>query len=115
MKNALYDLSLLAEYANDDDDAIAQMLDVFYVSFDEALAELTAQMTDGENPHWSKAAHKLKGAAGYVGATSLRQLCATAQDMQNASRTARRALHNDIAVQYDALSRALRSRTARGR
>lgn len=110
MNTALYDLSLLAEYTNGDADAIEDLIGIFYDSFDEAFAELEGQRTDGENDAWSVAAHKLKGAAGYVGADALKHLCAVAQDMHTASAAARTAIYRDIAGQYADLRAALKAR-----
>lgn len=97
------DLAYLQEYTGGDPDAIKELLVFFYESVDEAMGELEANVVAGESSTWSEAAHKLKGAAAYVGAKSLRSLCAKAQDMKVASVAERSELFEGIKVEYQSV------------
>lgn len=94
------DLSYLAEYTNGDQDAIRELIEVFYETADEALGDLKSNITEGENAAWAAAGHKLKGAAGYVGAESLKDLCAQAQNMKEATLPERETLFRQIKEMY---------------
>ena len=107
----LIDLSCLKEYAGDDPDALREMIEAFYGTADDSLKTLSDNISDGENPQWTHAAHKLKGAAGYVGSEALKNICSEAQEMQNCARDERLIAYGNIKKIYlevcDALKEAL--------
>jgi len=107
----LIDLSCLKEYAGDDPDALREMVEAFYGTANDSIKTLEDNISDGENPHWTNAAHKLKGAAGYVGSEALKNICSNAQEMENCSRDERLVAYNNIKKTYlevcDALKKAL--------
>lgn len=94
------DLTYLEEYTGGDPEAVQELLEIFHETMEEGLEELKNNITEGENKTWSEAAHKLKGASGYVGATNLRELCAKAQDMITATLDERTALFGQITENY---------------
>lgn len=95
------DLSCLNEYTDGDPEMVKELIGVFFETFDESLLHLKEHIKDGECAEWSETAHKLKGAAGYVGASVLREHCAKAQDMKVAALADRSALYEKICTSYD--------------
>lgn len=103
----LVDLSCLEEYADGDPEVMEELLEAFYETVTESLKSLEGNIVDGESNAWSEAAHKLKGAAGYVGAEKLRSLCAQAQDIKIASKDERQVVFRAINQQYDSVCKIL--------
>jgi chemotaxis protein CheZ len=83
--NDAIDVSLLAELIGDDQDAIAEMLDDFLAqAVPLSTAALAQILTDPVEAH--RAAHSLKSAARYVGATQLADLAAEVEAALDESR-----------------------------
>jgi len=94
--NALVDLSLLHEYTDGEQEAIQEFIDVFNELALESLEALEGHIAEGECIAWASAAHKLKGAAGYIGSAALSALCSRAQAMVVASQSDRASMFSDI-------------------
>lgn len=92
----LINLSHLEEYTDGDPEMMQELIDVFFETVDETLSTLEHNVTEGENEAWSEAAHKLKGAAGYVGAEKLRSYCNIAQQMRNVPQCERQTMFQNI-------------------
>lgn len=97
------DLSCLEEYTDGDPESIQELLEAFYETANESLDGLSEHTVDGESDGWQQSAHKLKGAAGYVGAEVMRSLCATAQNMKVATMQERSEILDQIKQQYSAV------------
>tara|TARA_R110001592_G_scaffold20926_25_gene84903 strand:- start:30142 stop:30672 length:531 start_codon:yes stop_codon:yes gene_type:complete len=71
-------------------------------------------MLIAEDPtdQWKAAAHKLKGAAGYVGAEQMKTLCAHAQNMEAANTEERTRTYEKIEQSYNAVRHFLEERSA---
>lgn len=110
--NSPVDLSYLHDYTDGDEEAIAELLEIFHETFAEELEKLKENVTDGENNAWAETAHKLKGAAGYVGAQNLQKLCARAQDMKVAAQAERQTLYVDIEANYSNVCDFLKDKAA---
>ena len=67
------DLSYLQEYTDGDDDVMDELIEAFQETALEGLEELKKGVYETEMTVWNAAAHKLKGAAGYVGPPNLRR------------------------------------------
>lgn len=94
------DLNYLNEYTDGDPEAMQELIEAFIETADEGVATLEDNIVDGESEEWCRAAHTLKGAAGYVGAEKLKSLCAQAQESKVASQDQREAMLNTIKLQY---------------
>lgn len=94
------DLSYLLEYTDGEPEAMNELMAMFYETAEGVLIDLKDNMTEGENKQWSEAAHKLKGAAGFVGADELKTLCAEAQAMMTATQADRTILYEKIKNSY---------------
>ena len=110
--DVLVDLSCLEEYANGDSEAMDELIDVFYETVTESLQSLEDNIVDGESMPWSEAAHKLKGAAGFVGAENLRSLCAQAQNLKTGSKAERQVLFDSISQHCNSVRKILEERQA---
>lgn len=65
---------------------VAELFDLFREDTPERLANLRKQMAAGEGGHVSELAHALKGSAGTMGATRMREL---AQEIEKATKSGR--------------------------
>lgn len=102
-EKAPVDFSYLEEYTGGDAEVIAELLEVCKETAKEGIGILKENVNSDDLTQWSAAAHKLKGAAGYVGAFKLKELCASAQTMElpAASVEARQNLYEDILEAYE--------------
>jgi len=100
LDNSIVNLSCLEEYTNGDPEAIKELLEMFFETAEESLEKLESNIIDGKNDYWSSAGHKLKGAAAYVGADTLKSLCAQAQNMNNATQLERNDIFKKIKIAY---------------
>lgn len=82
---------------------------LFIQQSEETLDTLRLNCTDGTNQPWVEAAHKLKGSAAVTKAVTLRDLCATAQQMDLASSTERRNILKKIESEYTIIKNKLLS------
>ena len=104
------DLSYLQEYTDGDTEMIASLLDVFRETVSESLEVLKSAIQDPSMASWKSAAHKLKGAAGYVGATHMKALCDTAQNMDEGTLEEKKARFNEILYSYERVTLFLKER-----
>jgi len=104
--NALFELSLLEQYADTNED-MCDFINSFLQQSTVKLKEMQDNCTDGENKNWSEAAHTLKGGAGMIGAIDLQNLCAQAQNMKTATAQERTILLEDITQLYNAIHKSL--------
>lgn len=93
-------LGILKEYT-DTPEEMKELIDVFIQQSDENLSHLEKFVIDGECQEWMEESHKLKGGAGMVGAEKLRDLCAQAQNMINATAKDRNAIFTAIKSEYE--------------
>lgn len=98
--DTVVDLSCLQEYTDGDPEAMQELIEAFYETAEDGLTALEENVVDGQSEAWSSAGHKLKGAAGYVGAAKLKSLCARAQDMKTASQDERADMFVQIKQSY---------------
>lgn len=94
------DLSYLHDYTDGDKDAINELLEIFHETFSEELENLHIEIVEGDSQSWCEIAHKLKGAAGYIGAEELRALCSQAQNMKTCSKEERAEIYEKIEGKY---------------
>lgn len=94
------DLGALKGFAEDREE-LARLVALFADQSEAVLEQLAENCLDGENPEWAEAAHKLKGGAGMVKATRLRDLCEEAQAMTDAQSQQRTAKLAEIRSAYD--------------
>ncbi len=94
------DLSLLKQYADDDQEILDELINAFYHETQNALKELEMSKDLIDSTRWTEAAHKIKGSAGYVGATELKTLSAKAQNMKNSYPAERQDIYNNINNAY---------------
>lgn len=99
MSNAI-DLTRLREYVDNDKDTIRELIGVFIETSLPEIQIMKENRTDGENKNWSEAAHKLKGASGFLGAEPLRLLCEESQNMLIASAADRNQMMERIEAAY---------------
>lgn len=106
------DLSYLQEYTDGDEEMIEELIEVFYETVVEGLATLKDTIAEDPTDQWKAAAHKLKGAAGYVGAEQMKTLCAHAQNMEAANTEERTRTYEKIEQSYNAVRHFLEERSA---
>jgi two-component system sensor histidine kinase/response regulator len=94
------DLSYLKNYVDGDPEALNELIDAFHETFKEGIVALEANLIEGESQEWSAAAHKMKGAAGFLGAEKLKELCAEAQNMKVAAVSTRKEQFEKIKGLY---------------
>lgn len=85
-----YDLTNLKANSMGDTAFEQEMIAMFVDQTRKQIDELAPQCTDGRNDEWVEIAHALKGTAGSVGANTMRELCAEAQNMHDAAQSARK-------------------------
>jgi HPt (histidine-containing phosphotransfer) domain-containing protein len=78
-KAAPVDLEHLALFTDGDPDQERLMAEVFLSSGAEILEDLRGCAADSSGDQWKKAAHKLKGSAGQIGAGMLASACLAAE------------------------------------
>lgn len=96
----LYDLHLLRENSNHDNDFILTIISMFKKTGDNNVELLSKNCTAGHCHDWIEAAHSLKGGAGMIGAEKLRSLAATAQQAEDTTAKHRLELFTAIKDTY---------------
>lgn len=94
------DLSYLHEYTDGDQDMINVLIDAFFEAAEESLTAFRRGIEEEDMATWKGAAHKLKGAAGYVGADQLRELCLNAEHMDPVPSAQRADIFAEIEKSY---------------
>ena len=94
-------LDNLREKSMGDEEFIRDMVGMFVSQGASQIKQIKDQCTDGENDDWVEVAHALKGTSGGVGAMALRDICADAQDMHNATSKSRNEMVKKIEEGYD--------------
>lgn len=102
------DLSVLNDLFDGDHKASINVLEIFVNQLKDDVVILENHISDGTNRDWSELAHKMKGSAAYIGAETLRALCATAQDMINAGISERRDIFTKIETEQQRLKTYLK-------
>ena len=103
------DLSIFHGYTDGDIEVQRELIEVFYNKTSSDLDLLKKNITGGENKEWSEAAHTLKGSAGYIGASKLRDLCDQGQSLLIATRNQRKELFDEIAHEHTQICEYLKS------
>lgn len=83
-------LDNLKSNSMEDENFVPMMVKMFAAQGHAQIKALESHCTAGENEEWVEIAHALKGTAGAVGAQFMRQHCAEAQSMRNATIAERR-------------------------
>ena len=107
----LINLSSLEEYSDGDPEILAELLEAFYDTAESSIDALKQNISSGENPDWHKAAHKLKGASGYVGASRLTELCVQAEQMTDCDKSVRENAYTEISHLYSQICTQLKNST----
>ncbi len=95
-------LSLLTESVGGDSDFIKEMIDLFVTQADEQITELEDLCIDGDSEDWVEFSHALQGTAAGVGAISMKNSSAKAQDMLSASAADRQKMVAELKAEYNA-------------
>lgn len=95
------DLANLRDNAMGEEEFVRDMVALFVSQGAQQIETLKTLCCDGVNDEWVEVSHALKGTAGGVGALKMRALCATAQDMDDATSQARLEILERIAVHYE--------------
>lgn len=90
------DLSIMISNSMGDDGFLVEMIDLFFEQAAEHVSGMKEACVDGPSKDWVENAHSMKGAAGMVGAESLRLVCARAQNMPEATAEERVLVLNEI-------------------
>ncbi len=109
-KNSVVDLSYLEEYTDGDQEMIDELIAAFLETTSEGLVELKSGIDMEDSTVWTQAAHKLKGAAGYVGADTMKTLCAEAQAMTTSTQEERSSFYHKVVVSCDTVCDFLNGR-----
>ncbi|MBU6234755.1 MAG: response regulator, partial [Alphaproteobacteria bacterium] len=96
-----YDLTNLKANSMGDADFEREIISMFVSQASAQLAALESLCVDGPNEQWVEEAHALKGTAGSVGATKLRDMCAKAQSMANATALTRSTKVSRLRSEYE--------------
>ncbi|MGH1402851.1 MAG: Hpt domain-containing protein [Alphaproteobacteria bacterium] len=106
------DLSYLQEYTDGDEEVMNELIDVFQETALEGMDDFKKGIHEAEMTIWKAAAHKLKGAAGYVGAHHLKALCSKAEAMPPTPAEDRAIFFQKIELSYKAVHQFLEERKA---
>ena len=96
------DMDHLREYFSDEEEK-SMIIGMFQRVTEESLGIMTINSGDGENEDWKRAAHKLKGSAGNFGANYMKECCAQAEQMSDASALDKAQLLFMIQQAYDSV------------
>lgn len=94
--NPMLDLTSIKRFSGGDDEMTCEFVDIFTRQSTQQLQKLDALTVDGPSKEWVETAHLLKGGAATMGAMQMREICATAQEMLEASTRERQVIHNKI-------------------
>ena len=108
MSEPVINLDILNEYTDGDPEAVQEIVEIFYDTFESGLSELEKDLSHEKLEHWVAVSHKLKGAAGYVGAEKLRTLCAESQDLQDGSIETKEKIFANINSHYKVVKEHLK-------
>jgi CheY-like chemotaxis protein len=95
-----YDLTELYDLCDNDQQQVAEMLQMFLEQADKSLDVLRAHVVDGECTPWREAAHQFKGGSSSIYAESLRKACEEAQHAENVPAGVRQAMLERIETHY---------------
>lgn len=101
------DLDHLKEYFGDDEGEKSLVIGMFQRVTEESLENMKANIGDGENEEWKRAAHKLKGSAANFGANYMKECCLQAEQMSDASALDKAQLLFMIQQAYDSVKNYL--------
>jgi HPt (histidine-containing phosphotransfer) domain-containing protein len=95
------DLEYLGLFTNGDAEEERLMANLFIATGVEALETLRRHVRNGAaNDDWRQAAHKLRGAAGQIGATLLSAACVIAEACASCNAAEKQAMLHDIEKQF---------------
>lgn len=97
----LYDLSVLEQYAGDDPQQLTVLVDTFIEKSTLDISAIREQLSNGDADSWYAAIHSLKGAASFVGAAALVELCVEAEEAKDEPKSVHNKCYEDIKQLYD--------------
>ncbi len=103
------DLTTLNSFTNGDHATAQKLVGLFVQQSDIYIKKLDAACRTEDCTEWVETTHALKGGAGGVGAEALRELCAQAQLMENASIPEREEMAKKIHAAYEAVTTELKT------
>lgn len=104
----IVDLSYLNEYTDGDEDILNELLEAFAETVNEEMQKLKIATEEKDHKIWRTAAHTLKGAAGFVGAQKMKDVCARAQELETMDTAQNKSYLNEIQHTYDAVYTVLK-------
>lgn len=106
------DLSYLQEYTDGDEEVMDELIEVFKETASEGIDDFRKGIEGDDLTPWKAAAHKLKGASGYVGASHLKALCVQAEEMNTPTSGERSEFFKKIEKSYEDVCQLLEDRKA---
>ncbi len=109
-KQHIIDWDLLEQYIETSDELV-MLTDQFFDSVEKDLEILHEQSTiDEDNTLWSEIAHRIKSASAMIGAVSLKQIAAEAQEIEKTNIDAKAKIYNDMLACYNETKEILQDR-----
>lgn len=87
-------------YTDGDHDTEVMLCNIFIEQSDESIEDLEKYHAENDNENWSKAAHKIKGASGNIGAMELSRLCEIAEHNADVDADERAEFLDNIKSEY---------------
>ena len=106
----IIDLSLLKDYADNDEDKLKSLLSLFHKKSCQDILALKELVSDENDKSWRETAHSLKGSASYIGAQLLYSYCEQAQEGEDQTAEKRQDLLNSIVSEHDKICRYLKEK-----
>lgn len=86
MQQPVLDLAYLRSITEGTRTLEEEFFRLFYQTADRCTARLAASITEENDTEWEEASHELKGAASYLGARRVQDICALARDAEKSER-----------------------------
>jgi len=93
---ALFDMSVLEQYSDRDPEQLLMLIDTFIEKSAADIVNISNQSIKGNPDSWYEAVHSLKGAASFVGAQSLVDLCVESEKAKDEGAEIHKKLYADI-------------------
>lgn len=97
------DMQLLRTFSDGDTAMEKEFATIFVEQSRDHLQKLAQHCVDGVSQPWKEISHLLKGGAATLGAMRLREICADAQDMVDATLKARSAILDAMQKEFEAV------------
>ena len=101
MSRPIVDLTNLREIIGNDKALEKNLIELFLSSSKDNIGYLQRNCLDKVDAEWKMNAHSLKGATRNIGASTLAELCAKAQELHSAPAATKKEIYLQIQSEYE--------------